>query len=130
MSGIRTERGAIAQSIAHDAHNIVCVGVDDESICRAVNRVIELQGGIVVADSEVRAELPLPIAGIMSDESAESVLEKLSKVEEEVRKLGCRLKSPVITLSFIALPVIPRLKLTDLGLVDVEAFRVVDISAD
>ncbi|KUJ94523.1 MAG: Adenine deaminase [Archaeoglobus fulgidus] len=130
VRGFGLKRGAIAQSIAHDAHNIVCVGVDDGSICAAVNRVIELQGGIVVADAEVRAELPLPIAGIMSDERAERVLERLSEIEEEVRKLGCRLKSPVITLSFIALPVIPKLKLTDLGLVDVEAFRVVDLQAD
>jgi len=130
VRGFGLKRGAIAQSIAHDAHNIVSVGADDISICEAVNRVIELQGGIVVADSEIKAELPLPVAGIMSDEKAEAVIKKLTKIENEIRKLGCRLKSPIITLSFIALPVIPKLKLTDLGLVDVEAFKVVDLHAD
>jgi len=130
IRGFGLKKGAIAQSIAHDAHNIVSVGADDTSICSAVNRVIELQGGIVVADSGIKAELPLPVAGIMSDERAEAVIEKLTKVEDEIRKLGCRLKSPVITLSFIALPVIPKLKLTDLGLVDVEAFKVVELHAD
>ncbi|WP_456330022.1 adenine deaminase [Archaeoglobus sp.] len=130
VRGFGLKRGAIAQSIAHDAHNIVSVGADDISICEAVNRVIELQGGIVVADSEIKAELPLPVAGIMTDEKAEGVIEKLTKVEDKIRKLGCRLKSPIITLSFIALPVIPKLKLTDLGLVDVEAFKVVDLHAD
>ncbi|MBO8179788.1 MAG: adenine deaminase [Archaeoglobus sp.] len=130
VRGFGLKRGAIAQSIAHDAHNIVSVGADDISICEAVNRVIELQGGIVVADSEIKAELALPVAGIMTDEKAEAVIEKLTKVEDEIRKLGCRLKSPIITLSFIALPVIPKLKLTDLGLVDVEAFKVVDLHTD
>jgi len=127
VRGFGFQRGAIAQSIAHDAHNIVAVGTSDEEICRAVNRVIELQGGIIVSDGKIKAELPLPVAGIMSDEKAEIVAEKLRRVEEAIKELGCRLKSPVITLSFIALPVIPKLKVTDLGLVDVENFRIVDI---
>ncbi len=129
VRGFGLKRGAIAQTIAHDAHNIVCVGVKDEDICNAVNRVIELQGGIAVSDGEIRAELPLPVGGIISDERAEIVLEKLEKVEEEIRRLGCSLRAPIITLSFIALPVIPKLKLTDLGLVDVEKFRVVEVIA-
>lgn len=127
VRGFGFQRGAIAQSIAHDAHNIVAVGTSDEEICRAVNRVIELQGGIVVSDGKIKAELPLPVAGIMSDEKAEIVAEKLRRVEEAIKELGCRLKSPVITLSFIALPVIPKLKVTDLGLVDVVHFRIVDM---
>ncbi len=127
VRGFGFQRGAVAQSIAHDAHNIVAVGTSDEEICRAVNRVIELQGGIIVSDGKIKAELPLPVAGIMSDEKAEIVAEKLRRVEEAIKELGCRLKSPVITLSFIALPVIPKLKVTDLGLVDVENFRIVDI---
>ncbi len=125
LRGFGLKRGAIAQSIAHDAHNIVSVGASDEAICRAVNRVIELGGGIVVYDGEF-FELPLRIAGIMSDESAEDVAEKLRVIEMKLRELGCRLKSPVITLSFIALPVIPKLKLTDLGLIDVEKFGIVE----
>ena len=127
VRGFGLKRGAFAQSIAHDAHNIVAVGTSDEEICRAVNRVIDLQGGIVVSDGRVVAELPLPVAGIMSDLPAEEVAAKLEEVEESIRKLGCRMKSPLITLSFIALPVIPKLKVTDLGLVDVELFEVVDV---
>ncbi len=127
VRGFGLKRGAFAQSIAHDAHNIVAVGTSDEEICRAVNRVIDLQGGIVVSDGSVVAELPLPVAGIMSDLPAEKVAAKLEEVEESIKKLGCRMKSPVITLSFIALPVIPKLKVTDLGLVDVEKFEVVNI---
>uniref|UniRef100_A0A7C4S4S6 Adenine deaminase n=1 Tax=Geoglobus ahangari TaxID=113653 RepID=A0A7C4S4S6_9EURY len=126
VKGFGLKRGALAQTIAHDAHNIVAVGADDEEICRAVNTLIDLQGGIVVCDGEEILTLPLRIAGLMSDEKAEVVAEKLKKIENKLRKMGCKLKSPVITLSFIALPVIPKLKLTDLGLVDVEKFEVVD----
>ena len=127
VRGFGIKKGAIAQSIAHDAHNIVAVGASDEEICAAVNRVIDLQGGIVVVDSNDFTELQLRIAGIMSDEKAEIIAEKLEKIRTKIRDLGCRLKSPLITLSFIALPVIPKLKVTDLGLVDVEEFQVVDL---
>lgn len=125
VRGFGIKRGAIAQSIAHDAHNIVAIGASDSEICKAVNRVIELGGGIVVYENGFY-ELPLRIAGIMSDEKAEIVAEKLEKIENKLREMGCKLRSPIITLSFIALPVIPKLKLTDLGLVDVEKFKVVD----
>ncbi len=125
LRGFGLKKGAIAQSIAHDAHNIVSVGASDGAISRAVNRLIDLGGGIVVYDGDYY-ELPLRIAGIMSDESAEAVAEKLKIVERKLRDLGCRLRSPIITLSFIALPVIPKLKLTDLGLIDVEKFEVVE----
>ncbi|NHW24079.1 MAG: adenine deaminase [Archaeoglobales archaeon] len=124
VRGFGLKRGAIAQSVAHDAHNIVSVGASESAICRAVNRVIDIGGGIVVYDGDFY-ELQLIIAGIMSDESVEKVAEKLRIVERKLKELGCKLKSPIITLSFIALPVIPKLKLTDLGLVDVENFRVV-----
>ena len=127
VRGFGLKRGAFAQSVAHDAHNIVAVGTNDRDICMAVNRVIELQGGIAVSDGRIVAELPLPLAGIMSDLAAEEVAVKLERVEESIKELGCGMKSPVITLSFIALPVIPKLKVTDLGLVDVEKFEVVDI---
>ncbi len=127
VTGFGLKRGAIAQSVAHDAHNIVAIGASDDEICRAVNEVIDMQGGIAVADGELITSLPLRIAGIMSDERAEIVAERLMEVEERIRELGCRLKSPLITLSFIALPVIPKLKVTDLGLIDVEKFDVVDV---
>ncbi|ADB58664.1 adenine deaminase [Archaeoglobus profundus] len=127
IRGFGLKRGAIAQSIAHDAHNIVAVGVRDEDICKAVNRIAELQGGIVVVDGDVKAELQLNIAGLMSEERAEVVAEKLDRIHEEIKRLGCKLKSPILALSFMALPVIPKLKVTDLGLVDVEEFKVVDV---
>ena len=127
IRGFGLRRGAIATSIAHDAHNIVAVGVGDEDICKAVNRIAELQGGIVVVDGDVKAELQLNIAGLMSEESAEVVARKLDRIHEEIRRLGCKLKSPILALSFMALPVIPKLKVTDLGLVDVEEFKVVDV---
>lgn len=127
--GFGIKRGAIAQTIAHDAHNIVAIGASDEEICEAVNRVIDIEGGIVVYDGDF-LELPLRIAGLMSDEKAEIVAEKLEKIERKLFELGCKLKSPIIALSFIALPVIPKLKITDLGVVDVEKFKVVDVFVD
>ncbi len=128
IRGFGIKRGAFASSVAHDAHNIVAVGTNDDDICRAVNRIAELQGGIVVvADNEIKAELQLDIAGLMSEERAEVVAEKIDRIHEELRKLGCRHPSPVFALSFMALPVIPKLKITDLGLVDVEKFEITDV---
>ncbi|MEM0331801.1 MAG: adenine deaminase [Archaeoglobaceae archaeon] len=127
VKGFGLKRGAIAQTIAHDAHNIVAVGASDEDICKAVNSLIDIQGGIVVCDEKEVITLPLRIGGLMSDERAEVLAEKLEKVENKIKELGCNLKSPIISLSFIALPVIPKLKLTDLGLVDVEKFEIVDV---
>jgi len=127
IRGFGLKRGAFASSVAHDAHNIVAVGTNDEDICLAVNRIAELNGGIVVVDKGVKAELQLNIAGLMSEEKAEVVAEKFDKINAELRRLGCKLKSPVFALSFMALPVIPKLKITDLGLVDVEKFEVVDV---
>lgn len=127
VKGFGLKRGAIAQTIAHDAHNIVAVGASDEEICRAVNSLIDVQGGIAVCDGKEVITLPLRIGGLMSDERAELLAEKLEEVERKIKELGCNLKSPVISLSFIALPVIPKLKLTDLGLVDVEKFEIVDV---
>ena len=127
VRGFGLKRGAVAQSIAHDAHNIVAVGASDEEICRAVNEVIEMQGGIAIAEGKTVTSLQLRIAGIMSDEKAEIVAEKLKKLRKMIRELGCSLRAPFTTLSFIALPVIPKLKVTDLGLVDVEKFEIVDV---
>ena len=127
IKGFGLKRGAFASSVAHDAHNIVAVGTNDDDLCLAVNRVAELDGGIVVVDKDVKAELRLNIAGLMSEERAEVVAEKFEKINTELRKLGCKLKSPVFALSFMALPVIPKLKITDLGLIDVEKFEVVNV---
>ena len=126
VTGFGLKRGALASSIAHDSHNIIAVGTDDEDIFTAVKEVEKLQGGLVVAaKSKVLASLALPIAGLLSDESLEAVATKLEKLEQLAKVLGTTLSSPFATLSFLALPVIPELRLTDLGMVDVNAFKLV-----
>jgi len=126
VTGFGLKKGALASSIAHDSHNIVAVGTNDEDIFIAIKEIERLQGGLVAAaDGRVLASLALPIAGLLSDESLEVVAEKLSKLEQVAAHLGTRLPSPFSTLSFVALPVIPELRLTDLGLVDVGQFKLV-----
>jgi len=127
VKGFGLKKGAIASSISHDSHNLIAVGADDEAICNAINRVIELQGGVVVVGPKGMAEIQLEIAGLMTEKSAEEVLEKIKRIHDLLKELGCRLSSPIISLSFLALPVIPELKITDYGLIDVRKGRVVDI---
>ncbi len=128
IRGFGLRRGAIASSIAHDSHNLIVVGVSDEDIFKAVRTVNKLGGGIVVAaDGEVKAAVELPIAGLMSNQPLETVSEQMKHLTRVARELGVRLKDPTMTLSFMALPVIPELKLTDLGLVDVGQFKHVDL---
>jgi adenine deaminase len=130
VKGFGLKRGAIATSLAHDAHNIVVVGVDDGDMARAVQRLAETGGGmVVIADRGVQAELPLPIAGILSDAPFEEVVELSDACLAAVRELGCEFPAPFQTLSFLALSVIPKLKITDRGLIDVDAFEVVGIEA-
>ena len=126
VTGFGLKRGALASSIAHDSHNIVAVGTNDEDIFTAVKEIERLNGGLVVAaDGRVLASLALPIAGLLSDEPLEVVVDKLEKLEQLAKDLGTVLSSPFATLSFLALPVIPELRLTDLGLVDVNAFKLI-----
>ena len=128
--GFGLQRGAIATSLAHDAHNIVVVGVDDGDMARAVGRLSETGGGLVViADRGVQAELPLPVAGILSDAPFEEVVELSDACLAAVRELGCEFPAPFQTLSFLALSVIPKLKITDRGLIDVDAFEIVGLQA-
>jgi adenine deaminase len=130
VKGFGLKRGAIATSLAHDAHNIVVVGVDDGDMARAVGRLSETGGGLVViADRGVQAELPLPVAGILSDAPFEEVVELSDACLAAVRGLGCDFPAPFQTLSFLALSVIPKLKITDRGLIDVDAFEVVGLVA-
>jgi adenine deaminase len=130
VKGFGLRRGAIASSLAHDAHNIVVVGVDDGDMARAVGRLAETGGGLVViADRGVQAELPLPVAGILSDAPFEEVVELSDACLAAVRELGCEFPAPFQTLSFLALSVIPKLKITDRGLIDVDAFEVVGLEA-
>jgi len=124
VKGFGLKRGAMASSIAHDSHNIVAIGTNDEDIFAAVKEVERLQGGLVIAvEGQVLSALPLPIAGLLSDEPLETVVDRLEDLEAIASDLGCPLTSPFSALSFLALPVIPELRLTDLGLVDVEAFK-------
>ncbi len=124
VKGFGLKKGAIASSLAHDSHNVIVAGTNDEDIFAAVKEIEKLQGGLVIAaGGQISGALPLPIAGLLSDEPLETVVEKLEKLEAIASDLGCRLPSPFATLSFLALPVIPELRLTDLGLVDVEAFK-------
>jgi adenine deaminase len=130
VHGFGLQRGALASSVAHDAHNIGVVGACDADMRRAVTAVAELDGGlVVVCDGQVEAALPLPIGGLMSDLPFETVAARLEAVEQAARELGCRVARPFMALSFLALSVIPKLKLTDRGLVDVEAWRLVPLTA-
>ncbi len=128
VKGLGLREGAVASSVAHDHHNIVVTGVDDLSMMTAIQATVAAQGGLTVASGNtVLAQLPLPIAGLMSDQPFETVRRQMDEVTEAARKLGCRLHDPFMTLSFLALPVIPALKLTDHGLVDVERNEVVSL---
>jgi adenine deaminase len=130
VRGFGLRSGALASTIAHDAHNIVVVGVDDDDMARAVARLAEIGGGeLVVEGRGVRAELPLPIAGLLSDAPLDVVLERSRACVEAARALGCELPSPFQTMSFLALSVIPSLKITDRGLVDVDRFELVPLRA-
>jgi adenine deaminase len=128
VRGFGLRRGAIASTVAHDAHNIVCVGVDDGDMARAITRLAELGGGMVVVEERgVRAELPLPVAGLLSDQPLGTVLEQSAALAEAVRVLGCSIEAPFHAMGFLALSVIPALKITDHGLVDVNAFEIVPL---
>jgi adenine deaminase len=117
------QQGALASSVAHDSHNIVVVGADDESICRAVNEVIRYKGGISLDDGHSTKVMPLPVAGLMSDQDAVTATGQYESLSREAGKLGSKLSAPFMTLSFMALPVIPYLKMTDQGLFDVGTFN-------
>jgi adenine deaminase len=126
--GLRT--GALASTFAHDAHNIVVVGMDDQDMARAVARLAEIGGGVVVVeDRGVRAELPLPVAGLISQAPLEDVVVASQGCIAAAAKLGCSLPSPFQTMAFLALSVIPSLKITDHGLVDVDRFELVPLQA-
>ncbi len=127
VTGFGLKRGALTSSIAHDSHNIVVVGASDEDILAAVREVERLGGGLVAAtDGKVVASLGLPVAGLLSDEPLETVVAGLERLEKVAENLGATLPAPFATLSFLALPVIPELRLTDLGLVDVNEFKLIE----
>jgi adenine deaminase len=128
VKGLGLQRGAIASSVAHDAHNIIVVGACDDDMHAAVRHVVAMQGGLAVAaDGKILASLALPIAGLMSPAPIRSIQEQLTALTRAARDLGTSLPDPFMTLSFLALPVIPELKITDMGLVDVNRFEPVDL---
>jgi adenine deaminase len=128
VSGFGLKKGALGTTVAHDSHNIIIVGTNDADMLKAAKELKRMGGGFVaVANGKVAAELALPIAGLMSDRPAEEVADSLTKLLDKTHVWGSRLANPFVTLSFLALPVIPELKLTDLGLVDVSQFKVVSL---
>ena len=121
------KEGAIASCIAHDSHNIVAVGVDDESLAQAINLIIESKGGISVAHQHGKDVLPLPVAGIMSNQAVDKVAEGYQSLHNKAKELGCQLDAPFMSLSFMALLVIPALKLSDKGLFDGVSFKLTNL---
>jgi len=117
------KQGALASSVAHDSHNIVAVGVDDESICQAVNLIIASKGGVSCVKDNLEMVLPLPIAGLMSADDGYRVAELYSLIDKAAKEAGSTLSAPFMTLSFMALLVIPHLKISDKGLFDADSFR-------
>ena len=128
IKGFGLQRGAIAGTVAHDHHNLAVIGVDDASMKNAVAAVVEMGGGLAAVDGNaVLARLPLPVAGLLSELPIEAVRVQYDSMIEAARTLGNRMSDPFMVMSFMGLEVIPKLKLTDMGLVDVEQFKLLDL---
>jgi len=128
VKGFGLKRGALASSIAHDSHNLIGVGVTDQELWRSIEEVKNLGGGVaVIREDQVMARVPLAVAGLMSTEPLEALTEQLDEANKAAATLGCGIAEPFMALSFLALPVIPELKLTDRGLVDVKKFSLVPL---
>jgi len=125
ISGFGLTNGALACSIAHDCHNIVAIGNSDEQICRAINRIVEMKGGIVAIAGNKIEDLQLPIAGLISPLNGHEIAYRCQLIDETAHEAGCPFASPFITMAFMCLPVIPSLKLTDKGLFDSQHFQFV-----
>ena len=123
IQNFQMKSGAIASTVAHDSHNIIAVGASDKDIVRAVNLLIKTKGGISLVNGEDERLLPLPVAGLMSNEDGYQVAQKYELINNKVKLTGSTLKSPYMTLSFMALLVIPALKLSDKGLFDGTKFE-------
>jgi adenine deaminase len=131
VRGFGLREGAVASSVAHDSHNIVVIGANDADMAQAVQGIVEMHGGLItVKQGRILASLPLPIGGLMSDQSIEEVRDGLIRLKQTVKAMGSKLEEPFMALSFLALPVIPELKITDRGLVDVTKFNIVPLFGD
>lgn len=130
VKGLGLKQGALARSVAHDSHNIMVIGTNAKDMTVAVNTLIEKGGGFVVVDQgKVQALVELPIAGLLSLQSAEEIKDGIANLKKSFRSLGVTLDEPFIQMAFLALPVIPTLKLTDRGLVDVTKFSFIPLEA-
>ena len=125
VRGFGFKAGAIASSVAHDCHNIVAIGSSDEYIVQAINRIVEMQGGQVVVSPDEMMDIPLPIAGLMAPMGGYEIAFRTLCMQEMVKKIGCQMKSPFITMAFMCLPVIPDIKMTDKHLIDTKKFRAI-----
>jgi adenine deaminase len=128
VKGLGITEGAMVSSIAHDSHNIVAVATNDRDLIAAAVQIVRMQGGLaIVRNEKVISSLPLPIAGLMSDQPVEVVSEKIQELKDAAKSIGSTLNDPFMTMAFLSLPVIPKLKITDKGLVDVDRFRFIDL---
>lgn len=131
VRGFGLQRGALGSTVAHDAHNVVIVGANDDDITAAIKALEEMRGGqVAAADERILASLPLPIAGLVSDQPLETVIDSINNLNAAAEKLGCKLDAPFMTLSFMSLSPIPELKLTDQGLVDAVKMELTSLIAD
>lgn len=128
VKGFGLKSGAIASTVAHDSHNMIVIGTNDEDMYYAAVELVKSQGGkIIVQDGKTLAHLPLPIAGLMSDMTSEEVMKKIAELEDASQKIGCKISDPFMSMAFLSLSVIPELKITDKGLIDVNKFEVTDL---
>lgn len=122
IKGFGLSKGAFASSVAHDSHNIICIGTNDKDISTAINRVVSMRGGLAVAEGSNEWKLPLPVAGLMSDKPVNEIASQYQKLSDIVKSFGCKMSAPFMTLSFMALLVIPAVKMSDRGLFDGQNF--------
>jgi adenine deaminase len=131
VRGFGLQRGALASTVANDAHNVVVIGTNDTDIMAAIHALEEMRGGqVAVADGNIEAALPLPIAGLVSDQPLEIVMERIATLNAAAHSLGCKLAAPFMSLSFLSLSPIPALKLTDQGLVDAVNMKLTSLFED
>lgn len=125
VRGFDINKGAIAGSVAHDSHNIVAIGSSDEYLVKAINRIVEMRGGQVVVSPEKMMDIPLPIAGLMAPMGGYEIAFRTLCIQEIVKEIGCKMKSPFITMAFMCLPVIPDIKITDRHLIDTKTMSII-----
>ena len=131
VRGFELKKGALAYSMSHDHHNIVVVGTNDEDMALAVNEVVRLNGGLSVAcEGKILNSMELSIGGLMSEKTAEEVMAELDVLNADAKNLGCGMDAPFMSLSFISLPTVPDLGLTDLGLVDVLSHQLISLKVE